>query len=509
MTDLGSLERYRPLVDRWPEFAEASRRPLAPCVWANPLRTGAAGLARWLAAAGVAAEPVPWLPDAFVLPAETSPGRLLAFAAGLLHVQEAVSSLPVRLLGARSGERVLDLCAAPGGKTAGIAAAVGPGGLVVANDRDRGRLGPLRRTLARLGLTNVAVTAWNAASYPRAAGRFDRVLADVPCSCEGTSRKNPEVLARGGDRERLVALQTEILASAVRRCRPGGRVVYSTCTYAPEENEGVVDDILRSRDDLAVRPVRRSRELPGLCSEGGLASWRGRRFAPALAGALRVWPHHNDTGGFFVAVLEKSDRPDADDGPPRAAVDPAWPAPWRQEPADRYLAPMRSRFGLPPELFAAYRLVARGRKRLSVTGAVPELAPAAPEMLTVGLPFVRIGDRERKMSTAAAMTFGTAATRNRVGLDAEAASRYLARRPVPASSVVAAGETSPGWVMVEHRGAVLGVGRLLGDGSLASLYPKAWSRADGLAAGPAGRRDRTIDDDDETDREAESEGLRE
>lgn len=485
------FERYRPLVGDWEAFAEACRRPLPPCAWARPGRVVAPELGRRLAAAGFEPEPVAWCPDAWRLApgleGTESPGNSLEFVAGLCHLQEEASLLPPLLLDARPGDRVLDLCAAPGGKSARIAAAMAGRGTLVANDRSRPRLGPLRRTLARLGYANVVITSWDAASYPRAAGRFDRVLADVPCSCEGTSRKNPEVLAPREGRERLARLQRAILAAAVRLCRPGGRIVYSTCTYAPEENEAVVDAALAATGGaLRLVPAR----VVGLAAEPGLTEWRGASFDPSLSGALRLWPHAAGTGGFFAAVLEKAADAEEADEPPGAAGETAF-GPWREEPPGSWLGRLDERFGLPAELFAGHRLVRRGRKR--VTLVPEELAPTgSPEPVAIGLPLIHPDARPPKPTTAAAMAFGGAAVRNVVEAGDEQAGAYLAGEPFEPAPGAVASCTGPGLVLVRCRGLVLGVGRWSGAESagaaarVESLYPRGWRVAKGRLVAGAG-----------------------
>ncbi len=502
MTHLSSLERYRPLVDDWPAFAAALARPLPTVVWANRLRIEPGELARRLAASGPAPEPLPWLPDAFRLPADAKPGSGLEFAAGLCHVQEEASLIPPFLLAAEPGERVLDLCAAPGGKTVRIAlgmGGMGDRGTLVANDRDLGRLGPLRRTAARLGLTSLAITAWDAVNYPLSAGPFDRVLVDAPCSCEGTSRKNPEVLGRESEaeRRRLAHVQRLILAKAVRLVRPGGRVVYATCTYAPEENELVVDAVLREAGgSVAVVPAR----VPALTASPGVTAWQGWRLAPELAGALRIWPHQNDTGGFFVAVLERVAEEsegggEGAEGEPSARgagapfVGEVTPVATLSAPdpamAERWLAGVTARFGFPSDLFAPYRPVAGGRKRLGLVRR--ETAPPVhPSPRGVGLPVLRPAAAEPKLTTAGAMAFGAAASRNTVELDRPRAEAYLTGRDLTVSDEELGRATTDGYVLVRHEGIPLGVGFFRRDevqgadgaggvgGRLASLYPKGW-----------------------------------
>jgi NOL1/NOP2/sun family putative RNA methylase len=478
--DLSSLERYRPLVDDWPAFVEALRRPLPTVVWANPGRVSAEDLGRRLAALGFEPEPLPWLGGALRLGAgagtagEAGVGATIDYAAGLYHVQEEVSLLPPLLLAPRPGDRVLDLCAAPGNKTARIAAAMAGRGTLVANDVSRGRLGPLRRALARLGALNVAVTCADGAGYPPAAGGFDRVLVDVPCSCEGTSRKNPEVLERdaGAQRRRLGGLQRALLAKAVGLARPGGRIVYATCTYAPEENELVVDELLAAEGGR-VRVV--AARVEGLRGSPGVTSWGGRRLDAALAGCLRVWPHHDDTGGFFLAVLEKAaDAPpagDRRDGEPETALPAVDP-----ELRERCLGYIERRFGIAGAGFAGLELVPAGRLRRAIAPRDLE-PPERPEPETIGLPFVRIDSVHPKPTTAAAMAFGAAADRNVFDVDLAQARAFLAGEPFAPRPGQDPGPTAPGWVLVRLDGCCLGVGRLGGPAAgrrVESLYPKGW-----------------------------------
>lgn len=303
--DLTIFERYRDIIDDWEAFTATLVRPLAPVVWANTLRAGPARLREWLAEDGIEAEPLDWWPEAFRLPMGTRPGKTLAFLTGYYHVQEEVSLLPVTLLDPRPGERVLDLCAAPGNKTVQAAIRMRNRGTLIANDKMRQRAGLVRRNLERLGITCAAVTSADGTSLPRRWGLFDRVLADVPCTCEGTTRRNPEVMWRWQlSPQEQSRKQLRLLEKAVRHCRPGGRIVYSTCTYAPEENEAVVDAALQANPRaLRLLPAM----VDGFRSAPGLTAWRGERWDASLERAMRVLPHHNDSSGFFVAVLEKTE----------------------------------------------------------------------------------------------------------------------------------------------------------------------------------------------------------
>jgi NOL1/NOP2/sun family putative RNA methylase len=299
------LRRYREIIDDWPAFLDALDRTLPPVIWTNTLRTTPEELRARLAGDGIETEPIGWYPGAFRLPADARPGKTLPYLTGHYHVQEEVSLLPVTLLDPRPGERILDLCAAPGNKTVQTAVRMGNRGTVIAVEKSRHRIGLVLRNTERLGVTCTAAFLANAGNLPREVGLFDRVLADVPCNCEGTTRKNPEVIWREEMPPGMMSgNQLAILRKAVKKCRPGGRIVYSTCTYAPEENEAVVDAVLGEAEPGSLRllPAR----VDGFRTAPGITSWQGERWHPTLERTMRVYPHLNDTGGFFVAVLEKA-----------------------------------------------------------------------------------------------------------------------------------------------------------------------------------------------------------
>ncbi len=290
MSHLDFLHRYADLSDDPVAFMAASGRPLPRTVWSNPLKPQAGVVDRLRGLGGRPFEPMPGL---WRLPAQAKMG--LDHAMGWVHTQDAESAFAADVLGARAGERVLDLCASPGGKTARIAVNMGDRGLVLANERSRGRLSPLRDTLERLGVTCAAVSQHDGRNLP-VAQPFDRALVDAPCTCEGTSRKSKGGLPTPAMRDTMVAVQKGLLRRALRAVRPGGRLVYSTCTYAPEENELVLDAL----EGAELLPIE-----GGLTGSPGLTEWGGRSLRRDLVHARRIWPHHHDTGGFFVALLRR------------------------------------------------------------------------------------------------------------------------------------------------------------------------------------------------------------
>jgi len=214
------------------------------------------------------------------------------FEDGTWWVQDAAAAVPARLLSIKPGDQVLDLCAAPGGKTLQLAAT---GARVVALDRSAARLKRVTENLARTGL-EAEIVAADAAVW--ADDRtFDAILLDAPCSATGTFRRHPDVLwaARPGDVASLAAVQAKILDSAADRLKPGGQLVYCVCSLEPEEGEAQVEAFLARRKDVVLDPIQ-----PG---EGGApeASLTAR-------GTLRLLPHHRDGGqdGFFAARFRKA-----------------------------------------------------------------------------------------------------------------------------------------------------------------------------------------------------------
>jgi NOL1/NOP2/sun family putative RNA methylase len=474
------VRRYRSIVDDAAAFEAALRRPLPRFVWTNTLRTTAGQLEANLAAEGYAPEPLPWQPAAFrITGRQDSLGRLWCYRAGHFQIQEASSMLPVLLLKPRPGQRILDLCAAPGSKMSQLAVALGNRGTVVANDLVGGRMKPVRMHIDRLGLLNVSITCHDGASYPKSAGLFDAVLVDAPCSCEGTSRKNPDVFQRPvAHRRRLLQKQVLLLQQALRRCRAGGRIVYSTCTYDPEENEAVVDTVLeRMPGQARVLPAH----LPGVRTAAGLTAWNGRTYRPELQHTLRIWPHLNDTGGFYLALLEKAAPGSQSPEDPPAVSDPAFtaagtgaPAPFADGP--RIVEQLAQRFGMARQTFDGICFLTRNGREIYAVAC--DHRPPLKPVYSTGLPLIHMGMRNPKLTTAGAVHFGSAARRNVVDLDRRRLEQYLLRQPLRLTDRQCRGCTDNGYVLVGHRGAVVGVGDYRqGENALISYYPKRLSAA--------------------------------
>ncbi|HEX9951268.1 MAG TPA: RsmB/NOP family class I SAM-dependent RNA methyltransferase [Rubricoccaceae bacterium] len=261
---------------------------------------------------GVPFEAVPGVPGAYAVRAEHRAALLASDVAdeGLVYAQNASSQVPVHVLAPQPGERVLDLCAAPGSKTGQLAAVMQNAGEIVAVEKVRERFFRLRANVAGQGATCVRPRLGSGTAVahtdPEA---FDRVLLDAPCSTEGRFRTDtPATTAYWSPRKikEMRAKQSRLLYAAVQATRPGGTLVYSTCTFAPEENEGALAKMLKTFGDrVEVVPV----ELPGDGPGGppvraGMAEWDGRAFPGAVRHARRVLPDGRFEA-FFVARIVK------------------------------------------------------------------------------------------------------------------------------------------------------------------------------------------------------------
>ena len=250
--------------------------------------------------AGVKAEPTPFSPMGLRMNARTALSQLAVFKAGAIEVQDEGSQLLTLLVDAKRGEMVADFCAGAGGKTLGLGAAMRSTGRLYAFDVSAHRLAALKPRLARSGLSNihpVAIAHERDERIKRLAGKMDRVLVDAPCSGLGTLRRNPDLKWRQKQTAiaELTVKQTNILQSASRLVKSGGRLVYATCSVLPEENERIAEAFAAANPDFTLLPTQTVLADLGIPNSESLCR----------AGYLRLWPHLHQTDGFFAAVWQR------------------------------------------------------------------------------------------------------------------------------------------------------------------------------------------------------------
>lgn len=245
--------------------------------------------------------PIPWVKNAYFYPADVRPSRCPLYQAGLYYLQEPSAMTPASCLPAEPGDVVLDLCAAPGGKATALGSALKGEGLLVANDISASRARALLRNLELFGVTNsLIVNETPARLLERFPAYFSKILLDAPCSGEGMFRKE-EALAKDWTPEKsreLSKIQRELILQAADMLRPGGLLLYSTCTFAPTEDEGVVSWLLENRPDMKLLEIpQHSGFSPGIPGWGnGMES---------LKQCVRLFPHKIDGEGHFMALLKK------------------------------------------------------------------------------------------------------------------------------------------------------------------------------------------------------------
>lgn len=273
---------------------------------ANRLKITHTQLQEELQNKGILFEKVQWFEDAFILKSEDS--RILTesdfYSEGKIYVQSLSSMIPPLVLDAQRGEQVLDLCAAPGSKTTQIAAMMNNEGFIYANDLSTVRIYKLAHNLKLQGVSNAKTIRGRGEDvWKRNRQKFDRVLADVPCSLEGRfSLLDPKSYDGWSEKKvkDLAQRMKFLLWSAVNSTKPGGTIVYSTCTMSPEENEGVVDWVLeKEKGKLVMEAI----EIPGLSFNRGLTSWRKAQYSDELELSARIFPS-NIMEGFYVAKLK-------------------------------------------------------------------------------------------------------------------------------------------------------------------------------------------------------------
>lgn len=315
MMDLLGHDEFEQFLDSYDEARSFGLR----------VNTGKIAKADFLAKSPFALEQVPWASEGFYYEDGARPGKHPYYHAGLYYIQEPSAMAPVELLQVQPGEKVLDLCAAPGGKSTQIAAKLQGEGVLVVNDNHSDRVKALVKNLELFGVRNAVVLNERPERMMSAfAGYFDKILIDAPCSGEGMFRKEEEMMAQWERHtvQEFAEMQRALLGQAAQMLAPGGTIVYSTCTFSPEENEAQIAEFLDKHPAFEVVPVQGF--SPGR-PDWLRAPWCEEVFSDrarlAVAGTARLWPHRLRGEGHYVAVVRKgeADRAGMDEGERRDA----------------------------------------------------------------------------------------------------------------------------------------------------------------------------------------------
>ena len=416
------------LGEEYPAFLRSLERPRAVALRFNPLKGDAPAL-------DFVGQQVPWEEMGYYYDPDSRPGVHPYHEAGVYYLQEASAMAPVALLDPQPGEKVCDLCAAPGGKTTQIAGRMAGDGFLLCNEINPKRAKILSRNIERMGVANALVTNEHpenlAKHYPRF---FDRVLVDAPCSGEGMFRKEEAAVTDWS--EDTVAMcarrQREILHSAAQLVKAGGRLVYSTCTFAPEENEQTIERFLQDHEEFSLEKVS--------------APW----FDSDLQGTFRLWPHKLLGEGHFAAVLRKAGVEEEEE---RAEKPGVLPKQWQEFAKDMEITLSQGK----PVQF--------GQSLYWAPAQMPKIAG-----IKVLRPGLELGEvKKDRFEPAHALALWLKKVKNVVDLPGKSAQikAYLHGETLPGDK--------KGWCLVTVDGYSIGWGK--GDGNvLKNHYPKGLRR---------------------------------
>ncbi len=248
-------------------------------------------------------------PEIMIIESHLKPGELgrsLEHQLGYYYIQELASMLPIIALNPKPNDLVLDLCAAPGSKTTQAAAKMQNTGTLIANEVNFGRIKILASNLQKCGVTNTIITKKDGIALCKKLKqnkiRFDKILVDAPCSGEGTLRSSPKTYKMWNIKtiKNLSKLQKALVASAIEILKPKGELIYSTCTHAPEENEEVVDFILKNFPNIKIQSIK----LP-VKTDKTITKWEDKEYLQDVKYACRIYPQTNNTEGFFIVKFKK------------------------------------------------------------------------------------------------------------------------------------------------------------------------------------------------------------
>ena len=401
--------------------------------------------------------PIPWVSNGFFYGKEDRPSRHPFYPAGLYYLQEPSAMTPASRLDITPGEYVLDLCAAPGGKATELAARLQGKGLLVANEISASRAKALLRNLELSGVTNALVTN---ETPKRLAGYFPeffhKILVDAPCSGEGMFRKDPDV-AKTWDEERppyFGKLQQEIIQQAISMLKPGGLLMYSTCTFSPDENEGLISYVLEQFPEMELLDME---DYPGFTP--GNPRWGNGD--TRLLKTRRIFPHHMDGEGHFLALLKKKGTLES--------------APFTQIPC----ALKKEEKKLVEEFFASLSIPVDWNGIEARNGFVYRLPSASTGSLK-GLKFLRYGlflgelkKNRFEPSQSLAMALKDVPQTSKISLNPQD-SRLTAYLRGETFSLEEGECSSPkGWKLICAEGFPVGWGKVVGN-TVKNKYPSGW-----------------------------------
>ena len=430
---------------------------------------------------------VPWVSNGYFYNAEHVPAKHPFYSAGLYYLQEPSAMTPASRLKVQPGERVLDLCAAPGGKATELGAALQGEGLLVANDINTARAKALLRNLELFGISNSFVTNEPphvlAERFPEF---FHKIMVDAPCSGEGMFRKNPAVVDSWKEKgpEYFSKLQREIIVQAADMLLPGGMMFYSTCTFSPLENEKTITHLLKERPDMEVVPMEDYENFAE-----GLTSYKDEAFDESCKLCRRIWPHKMSGEGHFMALLHKKSGAEQEIKSDEKASKKSKKAKKKQQTETlssvwwEKCKSLSKEQKAAAEDFFAHVNIAYDVGRIDVRGDNLYYLPE-PQYDGRGLHFLRNGlfmGEFKKKRFEPSQPFALALRAQDFDqlldfpADDERLQRYLRGETLDVSDLINGEKKRKGWQLVMAAGHPLGFGKLVNN-NLKNKYPAGWRK---------------------------------
>ena len=298
------IERYLNFLglDNTLKLLEANERPLTSSIRVNTLKIQPGELRNRLENKGFELQTIEWISYGFEVLKETyNLGSLHEYLQGYFYLQNVASMLPAIILDPKPGETIIDMCAAPGGKATHMAQIMNNKGCLILIERNSKRIPALEINLRRMGVLNSIVLNLDAINLQKLNIEADKILLDAPCTGEGLIRqdKSRKKSKTQKDIEKLAGIQKKLLNSGLKVLKPGGTLLYSTCSIAPEENEFVINDVLQDRLDYSIIPLNNRYGV------SGLTRVLGKVLRKDLKLSQRLYPHIHNTIGFFICLIKK------------------------------------------------------------------------------------------------------------------------------------------------------------------------------------------------------------
>ena len=304
----GFEERYSKLTD-WDEFKKHSLSFLRRSIRVNTLKMAVEELKERMQKDWSLTQ-IPWCKQGFWIDHKGKGedyrrdiGNTIEHQLGYIYIQEAASMIPPLVLDPKPGEIILDMCAAPGSKSTQISQYMQNKGILIANDFLGKRLAPLGINIQRTSALNTLITLMKGDWFAKSGIKFDKVLVDAPCSGTGTIRKSLKTLRIWNPNmvKKIANEQKRLIETGFNILKENGILVYSTCSLEPEEDEAIIDFLIKKYDNARIEEIN----LEGLKKGSIITEFEGNRYSEEIKKCLRIWPQDNDTEGFFVAKIKK------------------------------------------------------------------------------------------------------------------------------------------------------------------------------------------------------------